>query len=159
MEQQRDAERWQVQDTSQQSDQQNKRAQEQHEQLRLGVTRSLGDGQKFGLATSINRELEQQRQQTSLGPHKASPTANTQQSWPYGRKLGAPAKALSLEDFRRDRQAEDRQARTTAGVTKRSSLADTLAEQRRKYTILPGTLISLMSLILLISLFACLGVS
>ena len=140
MEQQRDAERWrpwQLKHTSQQPDQQDKRAREQYEQLRLSVTGSLGEGQKFGLATSINRELEQQRQQrqqTSLGAHEAGPTATTLQSWPYGQKLRAPAKTLSLEDFRRDRQAEDRQARTTAGVSKRSDLADILAEQRRKYT-------------------------
>ena len=102
MEQQRDAEGWkpwQLHDTSQQLDQQDKGAQEQQAQLRPGVTGSLEDGQKFGLASTIKTEWEEQKQQTSpqLSAHNASSKASTQQSWPYGQKLRAPAKALSLE--------------------------------------------------------------
>jgi hypothetical protein len=139
MEQQQDVEGWkpwQLQDTMQQPDQQDQRAQEQQVQLRLGVTESLGDGQKFGLASTINRQWEQEKQLMSaqLGAHNSSPKAGTQQSRPYGQKLRAPAKALSLEDFRRERLTVDRQSKTTGGVSKRSSLADTLAQQRRKYT-------------------------
>ena len=126
MEQQRDAEGWQSWQPArrgsnsssgsaapQWAEQQEQHAQQhaqQQQQLRLSVTGRLGEGQKFGLATSINKEWEQQKQHP-------------------------PSKALSLEDFRRERQTEDRQSRMTAGVTKPSALAATLASQRRKCTI------------------------
>ena len=111
----------QAQEQAQQQQQRQEQAQQQ-QQLRLSVTGRLGEGQKFGLATSINKELERQMQRT-------------QQPRPQQQKQHPPSKALSLEDFRRERQAEDWQSKMTAGVTKRSALADTLASHRRKCTI------------------------